>query len=122
VSQPSPQSGNTRNPARAKNAARICFAATVVMRLLGGDDGRKKRSVTETALVNSEVSGERRLRRCLCEATQPAMAKLQEPTRRPISADSTRRDRGDWSQMSEMTRRDRRRLPNGCDCARLSCN
>jgi len=74
------------------------------MRLLGVMTAKETFRYGDRVVIQSERGTE--IATVLCEATPAAMAGLQEPTEGRILRRLDATDRGDWSQMSEMTRRD----------------
>ncbi len=74
------------------------------MRLLGVMSAKESFRYGDQVVVNSDRGTE--LATVLCEATSAAVGGLYEPTQGRILRRLNSTDRGDWSQMSEMTRRD----------------
>lgn len=74
------------------------------MRLLGVMTAKTAFRYGDQVVIHSERGTE--IATVLCEATPEALGSLHEPTEGRILRRLDSTDRGDWSQMSEMTRRD----------------
>ncbi|TWU19581.1 PSP1 domain-containing protein [Allorhodopirellula heiligendammensis] len=74
------------------------------MRLLGVMSAKEAFRYGEEVVIHSDRGTE--IGTVLCEATTAAISGLHEPTSGRILRRLDSTDRGDWSQMSEMTRRD----------------
>lgn len=88
------------------------------MRLLGVMTAKESYRYGDEVVIHSDRGTE--IGTVLCEATPAAIGGLQDPTNGRILRRLDSTDRGDWSQMSEMTRRDLAACQSHVDKLQLS--
>ncbi|SMP68432.1 Cell fate regulator YaaT, PSP1 superfamily (controls sporulation, competence, biofilm development) [Neorhodopirellula lusitana] len=97
-----PESGVPKGNAKDNDLQYVCRYGS--MRLLGVMTAKESFRYGDEVVIRSDRGTE--IATVLCEATPAAIGGLREPTEGRILRRLDSTDRGDWSQMSAMTRRD----------------